>query len=155
MLRERKRVLSTNLFAFDSNGKKVQLSATDFGSTRQERMGSQVKGLGAPPPTQFIQIPQHLLSPDQVLIEMVQEKRTLAWQLRVIWGLVKAFIHRYARVVERHLRRARIEVTRAIGRLRDHVRRTRMKDSWGFDDFTEIAEAPPEFRPKSRRPSIV
>ena len=155
MLRDRKSVEKTNLFAFDESGRKVQLSTADFGPTRQERMGSSVRGLKAPPPTQFIQIPQRVLSSDQVLMDMVQEKRTVAWQLRLVWNLVKAFLGRYARVVERHFRRVRIEVIQFFARWRDHARRMKMKDSWGFDDFTEIAETPPQFRPKSRRPSIV
>jgi hypothetical protein len=155
MLRQRKPVPSTNVFVFDESGTKVQLSPADFGARAQERMGSHVKSLSPPPPTQFIQVPQHLLSLDQVVLDMVQEKRTLSWRMRVVVIAAQRVVNRCSRVAERWMRRAKIEVLRTVSKLRERARRARIKDSWGFDDFTEVADAPPAFRPRRRRPSVV
>src|SRR5688572_21208472 len=145
MLRPRKRALATKLFAFDEKGQKVELSALDFGAKQQERMGSHVRGLALPQPTQFIKVPDNFLTSDQVLEEMIQEKRTTAWRARLVLKMAQSSFDRASRVVDRWLWRARIEIGRAAERLHERVRKMRMKDSWGFDEFTEIAEAPPEF----------
>jgi hypothetical protein len=155
MLRPRKRPLATKLFAFDENGVKVELTAADFGAKAQERLGSQVRGLSLPQPTQFIRVPETFLSPDQVLEEMILEKRTLSWRLRLAMKMAQSILERIDRVVDRWLWRGRIAIGRAAEKLHERVRKMRMKDSWGFNDFTEIAEAPPEFRPRPRRTSAV
>jgi hypothetical protein len=156
MMSERKANPATNVFAFDDSGKKY--NATEFGARRQERMGSMVRGIASPPPTQFIQIPQyaHMLSADDVVRSMRQERRSLGMLTsmvckKVVELLVSAWV-----VLDRWFFRARLNLAKLRVRFKDGVRRRRanLDDFWTYD-LTEIAETPPSFTPKRRTPSVV
>src|SRR5687768_13853504 len=99
----RKPIPSTNVFAFDDEGNKYQLSARDFGARHQERLGSHVRGIAAPPPTQFIQIPiqARLMTADDVLRDMIQERRSISAQAMSAWRKLVELLTHTLMVVDR------------------------------------------------------
>ena len=154
----RKPIPSTNVFAFDDEGNKYQLSARDFGARNQERLGSQVRGIGEPPPTQFIPIPvqARLMSADDVLRDMIQERRSISAQALIVWKRVVEVVTHLLTVLDRWFFRTRLNVNKYRTKLKEMLRRrhANLDDFWSYD-LTEIAESPPTFTPKPRRPSVV
>jgi hypothetical protein len=154
----RKPIPSTNVFAFDDEGNKFQLSPRDFGARHQERLGSQVRGIAPPPPTQFIEIPiqARLMTADDVLRDMIQERRTISAQATAAWKkLVELLVHTFM-LVDRWFFRTRLHMNKYRTKAKEVLRRRRanLDDFWSYD-LTEIAESPPTFTPKRRRPSVV
>jgi len=55
----------------------IDLKTTDFGPQKQEVLGSRVQKVGKPPPTEFIQIPEHVREPGDVILELESRRARL------------------------------------------------------------------------------
>src|SRR5688572_9889343 len=54
----------------------IDLKTQDFGP-KQEDLGSRVQKVGKPPPTEFIQIPEHVRDPGDVILELHSRRARL------------------------------------------------------------------------------
>ncbi len=153
MLSDRKPALGTNVFVYDEEGRKHRFSPADVGAARQERLGSHIQGLGLPQPTQFIVVPKELLTADEVVEDMISERRTVDWKLRVVYRKLLVALGRAVGALDRVASQVRFELATLWARLLVTVNPVEVDDSWG-SEVTEIVERPPKL-PKLRRPSAI
>lgn len=141
MLGDRNLPPMTNLFVFDQDGNKRQLHPADLGAQHEEQLGRRVRGLGAPPPTSMIVVPQHLLSEDEVIASAQLEKRAFSWQLHVALDAVRLISRRVARHAQRGWDQVMAQLGRCAVMLQERVQRLKEQEaplSWSEDETVVV-----------------
>lgn len=139
----------TNLFVYDDEGNKRQLLPADLGAQHEEQLGRRIRGLGQPPPTSMIVVPDLLLSDDEVVAVAQREKRTFSWQAHVVLEAARLVGRRVSRYVSFGWDHLMAQLGRGAVRLQEIVQRWKAEEvplSWSEDE-TVVAE--PGRRPES------
>jgi hypothetical protein len=158
VLSERKTIPETHVFVFDENGKKRKLMPADLGARKVESMGRRVKGLGLPPPTQMIVVPDRVLSEEEVMAVVQLEKDAFAWKAALVRVELTRAYDRFLDVAAFVLERGSVIAGRAFRRIRlEVVRRLRERRTWTRARMSVIEKprkpsALPPPLPRAKRP---